>query len=348
MSVNLMDMIKGTVSKQVMGQLGGLLGGADEKKTSAVFDNVAGSILGGMMKKAQTDDGARDVFDIVNKQDDSILDKVGDLMGGGGAQDQVMKQGGGILEGIMGGSSQQNSVFAMIAKALGLDEGMVGKIMMMAAPMIIGVIGKHLKSTAMDAAGLKGLLGEQGQHIAGSMAPGLVDQLGMGSLLSNVTAAPSAPAKPSMPEAGGGDMLKFVIPLLLLVGLIIAGIFVVPRLMGGGGETTVINSANVDEMEKDVRKRLEDLCKEVEGIKSSDDAETVKGSIDEFKKYVGGLKFQGVTAEQMQGVKGQLDMRLMKVALEEHAYKTDGVKDVLDTSVKALSSAIMDVQNMEK
>ena len=115
---------------------------------------------------------------------------------------------------------------------------MVGKIMMTAAPMIIGVIGKHLKSTAMDAAGLKGLLGEQGQHIAGSMAPGLVDQLGMGSLLSNVTAAPSAPAKPSMPEAGGGDMLKFVIPLLLLVGLIIAGIFVVPRLMGGGGETT--------------------------------------------------------------------------------------------------------------
>jgi hypothetical protein len=353
MAFDLMDMIKGAVAKKVMGQFSGLLGGVDEKQSSSVFDNVTGSILGGMMKKAQTDDGARDVFDMVKKQDGGILDKLGDLMGGGDeGNQQIMKQGGGMLDGLLGGSSQQSSMFGSIAKALGLDEGMVGKLMMMAAPFIIGAIGKHIKSKAMDMAGFKNMLGSQGPSIAKSLSPGLADNLGFGNLLSNVPSA-SAPAPTSAPvkaaaPAGGGDLMKYIIPLLLLVGLIAAAVFVIPKLMEGGGEKTIINAANVEQMEKDVRSKLETLAKEVEGIKSTEDAEGIKVKIDEFKTYVSGLRFDGVSAEEMQSLKGQLDMRLMKGPLENFAYKVDGVKDILDASVKALSNTIIEVQKMEK
>ena len=52
MAVDLMEMVKGAVSKQIMGQIGGMLG-TDESKTSSAFETIAGSILGGLMKKGR-------------------------------------------------------------------------------------------------------------------------------------------------------------------------------------------------------------------------------------------------------------------------------------------------------
>ena len=62
MSVNIFDMVKGAVSDQIMGQIGGLLGQSDSKKTSTLFDTAAQSILGGMMKKASNPSGSTRYF----------------------------------------------------------------------------------------------------------------------------------------------------------------------------------------------------------------------------------------------------------------------------------------------
>ena len=121
--MDLMDMVKGAVSKQIMGKIGGMLG-TDEKKTSSVFETAAGSILGGLIKKSSTPDGARDVFDMTSKQDDSVLDKLGDILGGGQAGEDFQKTGGGILDGVFG-KSNQSGMLGALAKALGLDEKMV-------------------------------------------------------------------------------------------------------------------------------------------------------------------------------------------------------------------------------
>jgi len=153
MSVNIMDLVKGAVSDQVMGQIGGLLG-TDAKKTPSLFENAAGSILGGLMKKGSTQQGAQDIFGAVQKQDSSVLDKLGDLLGGGDSTDGFQKQGSGILDMVMGGSQQSAGMIGMVAKALGMDKGIVGKLLMMAAPIVMGVIGKHVKNKALDAVGL--------------------------------------------------------------------------------------------------------------------------------------------------------------------------------------------------
>ena len=182
MSVNIMDLVKGAVSNQVMGQIGGLLG-TDAKKTPSLFETAAGSILGGLMKKGSTAQGAQDIFGAVQQQDESILDKLGDLMGGGDATDQYQKQGSGILDMVMGGSQQSSGMIGMVAKALGLDKGIAGKLMMMAAPILMGVIGKHVKNKALDAVGLGNLLGSQKSHLSGFMPASLTSDLGFGNLL---------------------------------------------------------------------------------------------------------------------------------------------------------------------
>lgn len=180
--MSLMDMIKGAVSKQVMGQIGGILG-TDEKKTASVFDNAAGSILGGLIKKSGTPNGSKDIFDMATKQDDGILDKLGDILGNKDATADLQKSGGGVLDGIFG--SQQTGMVGTIAKALGLEGNVMGTLMKMLAPIVMGVIGRHIKSKAMDAVGLGSFLGEQKSSL-GFMPSSLTEGLGFGNLLGNV------------------------------------------------------------------------------------------------------------------------------------------------------------------
>jgi len=250
--MNIMDMVKGAVTDQVMGQIGGMLGMSDNKKTSSVLDTAMGSILGGMMNKSSSQEGAKQVFDMAANADMSIMDKLGDILGGGSDQlEAVQKTGGGMLDGLLGGGGQ-TSMIQTIAKALGLDGSIVGKLLTFAAPMLLGAIGKHVKSAGLDALGLSSLLGEQKQHIAAAMPSGLADNLGFGNLLSgvgdlgtsslnaanNVTGAAantvgnvSNAAADGARDAAkkGGGLLPFLLPLIILGAI---GYFALPYING--------------------------------------------------------------------------------------------------------------------
>ena len=232
--MNIMDMVKKSVSDKVMGQIGGMLGMSDPKKTSSTFDTAIGSILGGMMKKSTTPEGTKQVFDIASNADPSIMDKLGDILGGGGDRvDAVQKSGGGMLEGIFGGN--QGGIIQSIAKALGLDGSIVGKLLTLAAPMLLGVIGKHIKSAGMNAVGLGSLLGEQKPHVQAALPSGLTQDLGFGNLFSgagdlgnsalNATRGATTSASNAASSAAntandaakkGGGLLSILLPLIIL------------------------------------------------------------------------------------------------------------------------------------
>jgi hypothetical protein len=248
-----MDLVKGAVSDQVMGQIGGLLG-TDAKKTPSLFETAAGSILGGLMKKGSSSQGAQDIFGAVQKQDDEILDKLGDILGGGDQTDQFQKQGSGILDLITGGGQQSTSMIGTVAKALGLDSGIVGKLLMMAAPVVMGVIGRHVKNKALDAVGLGSLLGSQGPNLSGFMPSSLTNDLGFGNLVGNVgnaagkavdsvgnaagaavgtvgnvagSAGRAAGNAADATAKAGGSALKYIIPIGLLA---LAALFFGPKI----------------------------------------------------------------------------------------------------------------------
>ncbi len=229
MAIDLMEMIKGAVSQQVMGKLGGALG-MEPKKASSAFEIAAGAILGSLMKKASTPQGAKAVFEAAKNQDSSILDKLGDLMGSGQASDQFQKSGGGILDMVLGGS--KSGILAALAKATGLDPNMISKLMAMVAPIVMSIIGRQMKAKALDATGLGGLLGDQKQTLSKYMPASLTSSLGFGDLLGNASQAVSGAAKGAASSAKqmgntaskaaneaaaqGGGLLKILIPIALL------------------------------------------------------------------------------------------------------------------------------------
>ena len=270
--MDLMDMVKGAVTKQVMGKIGGLLG-TDEAKTNSAFEHAAGSILGGLIKKSGTSQGARDVFDMTQKQDPGVLDKLGDLLGGGQATEQYQQQGSGLLGGIFGGEKEQTSMLGTLGKFLGFKGSVMGTLMKLVAPIVMGVVAKHVKAKALDAVGLGSFLGSQKKSL-GFMPASLTSDLGVGNLLGNVTGAAgnagkavggavsgaasnvggavsgaassvggaaSSAGRGAANAAGdaasaGGGLIKLLLPLLLLGALIFGAWKLLPMLTGAAGD----------------------------------------------------------------------------------------------------------------
>ena len=236
MSVDLMGMLKDAVSKQVMNKIGGMIG-LDGPSTNKAFEGAAGSILGGMMKKSKTQQGIDQIFGVAKDHDGGLLDNIGDLLGNQDATEKLQTQGGGIMDMVFGNdrAATENS----IGQSLGLSSGIVGKLMSLAGPMLMGVIGRYVKNKALNAVGLGSLLGSQGSYLGNYMPAALTDNLGLGSFLGSaannvgnaasgavdtVGNAASSAGRAASNTAGqaanaGGGLLKSLLPLALLAAI---------------------------------------------------------------------------------------------------------------------------------
>ena len=123
-----------------------------------------------------------------SKHDGSILDDLGGLFAGG-VDSSVTEDGGKILGHVLGGS-QQNVTNALSHKS-GIDAGSVANILKVAAPILMGVLGKQTKQNKVSSqADLGGLLGgmmkgsspEQEQ----SFLESILDADGDGSVIDDV------------------------------------------------------------------------------------------------------------------------------------------------------------------
>lgn len=150
--------------------------GADENATRSALGAALPVLLGALSRNSASGNGAEALLGALRRDHDgSVLDDVAGFLGRGGAND-----GAAILGHVLGG--RQARVEQSIAGSTGLDAGQVGKLLAMAAPLVLGALGRQQRSTGMDASGLAGLLGGERQSLE-QRAPA-TQQL-LGSLLDS-------------------------------------------------------------------------------------------------------------------------------------------------------------------
>jgi len=297
-----MGMLKDAVSKQVMDKIGGLIG-LDHPTTNTAFEGAAGSILGGMMKKSKTQQGIDQIFGVAKENDGGLFDNIGDLLDNQAATDNLQKQGGGILDMVFGGDRAKTE--SSVGESLGLSSGIVGKLMSLAGPMLMGIIGRYVKDKALNAVGLGSLLGDQRSHLGNYMPAGLTSSLGLNSYLDGVGDTAQATANKvgsTVNNAGratanaanqaadtGGGLMKMLLPLVLLAA-IAWGLwqFVLSPMMNGANP--------VDGISKTVGDAGEAVG---EGVSATGDAinDGVGAVGDGISGAVGGLKMPGMDLE---------------------------------------------------
>jgi len=185
----LLDLLNSPMGKQLISGVAGQTG-QSESGTANVLSMAMPVLMGAMKRNAATPEGAQGLMSALSsKHDGGILDNLGGLFGGGVDQ-SVMDDGAGILGHILG--NKQPQVQNALSQKSGIDAGSVADILKVAAPLLMGVLGKQAKQqNVTDANGINNVLGSLlgGGGNAGqqqSLIESFLDSDGDGSILDDV------------------------------------------------------------------------------------------------------------------------------------------------------------------
>jgi len=129
--------------------------GGDGKAVQAALSMGLPMIMGSMANTASKPGGAETLTNMLTKAGSSNpLDNLGGLLGNPAAA------GGPAMMSTLFGS-QMGGIQTAISQKTGLPPAAVGKVMEIAAPMVMGYVGKMFISQKMDTKSLTGLLGDQ-------------------------------------------------------------------------------------------------------------------------------------------------------------------------------------------
>ncbi len=187
---NLMDLLQGQLSEGLIDQLSGQLG-ADRKQTETAASTALSTIMSALAKNAATPDGASSLASALdNDHDGSILDNLGDILGGKAQPTNTRAiNGAGILKHVLGG--KQANAIEMISKLSGLGGNQAGSLLTTLAPLVMGMLGRQKKQQNMSGDVLSDFLSKSvssatNQRQEMGIIGKFLDQDGDGSIMDDI------------------------------------------------------------------------------------------------------------------------------------------------------------------
>lgn len=203
----ILDLLNSDLGKQIISGVSGETGQSQDK-TANVLTMALPVLMGAMKRNANTNEGADGLMGALsNKHDGSILDNLGGLFEGGVDQ-EVMNDGEGILGHVLGGN--KGNVENAIGMKTGMDSGSVGNILKIAAPLLMGVLGKESRNkNVTDSNGIGDLLGGLmgGKEKEQSLIESLLDGDNDGSVLDDIAGMVLNSGGNNKKQAGLGGLL---------------------------------------------------------------------------------------------------------------------------------------------
>lgn len=184
----ILDLLDGDLGKTI---ISGVANQAKqpENKTQDVLTMALPVLMQAMKRNAASPQGADGLYNALNdKHDGSILDNLSGLFGGG-VDSSVMDDGGKILGHVLGG--RQQHVQSALSQRSGVDTGSIAQILKVAAPILMGMLGKQKRQQNVNSSSgleslLGGLLGGSSQQQEQSFLESILDADGDGSVVDDV------------------------------------------------------------------------------------------------------------------------------------------------------------------
>jgi hypothetical protein len=155
---SILDSIRQQLGPDAIQQISRTIG-ADPAATSSAISASLPALLGGLSRNAATPQGAAALHTALDAHDGSILNNLGGLLGGAAASGI----GGAILGHIFG--SQRPAVEQGVGRTTGLTAQQVSQLLMMLAPIVMGVLGRAKQQSGLDASRLPDVLQQTTQQM---------------------------------------------------------------------------------------------------------------------------------------------------------------------------------------
>ncbi|WP_397362695.1 OmpA family protein [Olleya sp. R77988] len=177
MTTNLLNLFKEQLSDKVLGNVSNLLGGENSDNVQKGLMAAAPALLGGIMDKASTSEGASSIFNMLG--DGSELGNVSNALEAGGEQSEgFLNKGLDLVKNVLG--DKASGVTDLIGSVSGMSKDSSSSILSVAGSLVGGVLGKQ-KSSGMDVGSFVGMLSNQGSFLDKLAPAGLTSLLGLGS-----------------------------------------------------------------------------------------------------------------------------------------------------------------------
>jgi outer membrane protein OmpA-like peptidoglycan-associated protein len=189
--------------------------GENESNTKSAITSMLPALLGSIVQKGSTPGGASALMNTLNSPqvDATLTDKIGQLLGGGGGN-QLVSAGSGLLSSLLG--SRVNSFTGALSSMSGIGGTSANSLVVMALPLILGLLKKIVDQQGLNANGLMSLLGDQAQTLQSEIDPRLSQAMGLN--LCNLGGAATAAGDTA--SSGLNKALPWVVLILAaLLGL---------------------------------------------------------------------------------------------------------------------------------
>ena len=251
--MNIVEMILKLLSSgDTLNKIASMLGMGQEQAGKAVSAAVP-TLLAGLAEAASKPGGGAKLANILGKQDQGVLDNLSGLFSGGGGA--ATAQGSNMLSSLLGGGGL-GQISSVLSRFTGVSEDAIGKLLGLLAPIVMSAIGKQAKG--LDGAGIANMLAGQKGNIASALPSGLGSLLssavpGLSSFVGDASKAATSAARTTTnvargatreAEAAGSSVMKWLIPLLLVV----LAIFFLPKMCRNASDSAQAVKDKADEV----------------------------------------------------------------------------------------------------
>lgn len=222
--MDLLGLVKDQLTSSAISQIGSFLGEKPEQVTSGLTAALP-SILGGFMQKASTTQGAGDLLNLIkgDSVSENFLGNIGGLLSGGNTSG-LLSAGSSILSSVLG--DKVGALGSLIGNISGLGSKSSSSLLSLAAPLLMGVLGKQVKSQGLGVSGLASLLMGQKDSVKAALPAGIGSILNVNSLgdfLGDAKQKATNTYQEVEEESKGG--LSKLLPWLLLAILVLGGLY---------------------------------------------------------------------------------------------------------------------------
>lgn len=270
MAINILDLFKSQISGELAKAAGSFLG-ESEINTKSVLESAAPALLGSLIQKAGTQSGASSIMDLLknNDFDSNIMSSLPSLVTGGeNSFSKIMDMGGPIVKMLFG--DKLGSIVEWISGNKGVKSSSVTSLLSMAAPFLMGLIGKQVKSQNLGISGLTSLLTGQGSFVKSLLPSGLANVTNLGNFDFD---------NKKIGNTGSGFNFNKMWPWLALL-LLLVGLWAILR---GCNKQDVAET--VTDMADSLKTEVAEVVDSTKGV-VADLATEVKGSVDAAGNWV--------------------------------------------------------------
>jgi outer membrane protein OmpA-like peptidoglycan-associated protein len=204
---NILDEIKGMVTKEIISQAASHLG-ENEGGINKAIGGLLPTILGGLVNKSTDSGSFANIFNMLSDSRNlGFLDNIGKLIGGGNlAQGDPKDIAGGLMSNLFG--NKVGGILDLVSSVAGIKKSSTSSLLGLVGPLVMGYFGRKIKNEGLNLSGLVSLLGGQKKSIMSALPAGMGNLLGFADL-----------GGVSAPKTRGFNWWPWVLGLLALAAL---------------------------------------------------------------------------------------------------------------------------------